>query len=107
MKSHHHYHCGSTFKLTALAVLVIATAQVAFGTSLDDYVAAPDANYSYSLVYAIPGPGFTVYVLDMTSQQWRNSTEVDRTVWQHWLTIVKPDAASASIDFFEGISDKE
>ena len=30
-------------------------------------------------------------MVDLTSQTWRTPAEVDRTVWKHWLTIVKPD----------------
>ena len=40
-------------------------------TALDRYVAAPDPNYKYELVSTTPGAGFTTYVLDLTSQQWR------------------------------------
>lgn len=60
-------------------------------TPLDQYVQAPDSNYKYELVNTIPGQGYTAYVLDMTSQAWRSPSEVDRTIWKHWLTIVKPD----------------
>ena len=88
MKSHN--------RLATFAVLVLTTAQLAFGTPLDDYVAAPDASYRYSLVKTITRPGYTAYVLDMTSQSWRSETEVDRTAWQHWLTIVKPDNATGN-----------
>ncbi len=84
----------SNFYLVTLAVLVLITPQLAFGTALDDYVAAHDANYRYSLVNTIEGEGYTAYVLDMTSQVWRNGLEVDRTLWQHWLTIIKPDKAT-------------
>jgi len=82
--------------LAILLVLVLGMAQLAFGTALDDYVAAPDANYRYSLVNTIKGPGFTSYVLDMTSQSWRSKSEVDRTLWQHWLTIIKPSKVSSN-----------
>jgi PhoPQ-activated pathogenicity-related protein len=78
----------------ALSVLVLVTAQLAFGTTLDDYVAKPDSNYRYSLANTVKGKGFTGYVLDMTSQSWRSKAEVDRTLWKHWLTIIKPDSAS-------------
>jgi len=78
-------------KFAILVVLVFAVAQFALATPLDDYVAAPDANYRYSLENTIKGDGFTAYVLDMISQSWRNKIEVDRTLWQHWLTIIKPD----------------
>ena len=84
----------SRYYLTILAVLLLTTAQFALGTPLDDYVAAPDASYSYNVLKTVTGPGYTAYMLDMTSQSWRSKDEVDRTLWQHWLTIVKPDAAT-------------
>jgi PhoPQ-activated pathogenicity-related protein len=68
-------------------------------TPLDRYVQAPDSNYKYELVSKIPGQGYTAYVLDMTSQSWRSPKEVDRTVWKHWVTIVKPDNVKHSTGF--------
>lgn len=68
-------------------------------TALDKYVQAPDPSYKYELVKTIPGEGYTAYVLDMTSQTWRSPEEVDRTVWKHWLTIVKPDQVATDIGF--------
>ena len=87
MKSH--------YRLTILAVLVLAAAQFASGTPLDDYVAKPDNSYTYSLVKTDEGPGYTAYILDMTSQSWRSKEEVDRPLWKHWLTIVKPANATS------------
>jgi len=63
-------------------------------TPLDDYVAEADPNYSYSLVHTISGTGYTAHVLHLVSQQWRSATEVDRTLWEHWLIIVVPDTVS-------------
>ena len=63
----------------------------ASGTALDDYVAAPDTNYSYNLINTISEFGYTGYILDMTSQKWRTSAEIGRPLWRHWLTIVVPD----------------
>jgi PhoPQ-activated pathogenicity-related protein len=73
-------------------------------TALDKYVAAPDANYAYHLANTIPGEGHTAFVLEMTSQAWLTTNEVDRPVWKHWLTIVKPDtvASSKSLLFISG-----
>jgi PhoPQ-activated pathogenicity-related protein len=68
-------------------------------TPLDRYVQAPDPNYKYELVHAIPGEGYTAYVLEMTSQAWRSPAEVDHPVWKHWLTIIKPDQVSHSTGF--------
>ena len=65
-------------------------------TALDRYVAAPDDAYAWKLVHSAQQNGATTYVLDMKSQSWRKPSEVDRTVWQHWLTIVKPDSVKSN-----------
>jgi PhoPQ-activated pathogenicity-related protein len=87
MKSH--------YRFTVLAVFVLAAAPLALGTPLDDYVAKPDDSYTYSLVKTVDNPSYTAYIIDMTSQTWRSKDEVDRPLWKHWLTIVKPANADA------------
>jgi PhoPQ-activated pathogenicity-related protein len=65
-------------------------------TALDRYVETPDPAYKYELVHKVTGNGYTAYVLDMTSQTWRSANEVNRTVWKHWVTIIKPDEVKHS-----------
>jgi len=65
-------------------------------TALDEYVAAPDTNYSFRLVNRVPGKGQTTFIIEMTSQAWLTTREVDRPVWKHWLNIVKPDAVAST-----------
>lgn len=65
-------------------------------TALDRYVFAPDPNYDYKLVNTVKSQGATSYVLNMISQQWRTTAEVDRPIWQHWLTIIVPDKVETS-----------
>jgi PhoPQ-activated pathogenicity-related protein len=65
-------------------------------TALDRYVAAPDDSYAWKLVNKKEDEKATTYVIDLTSQTWLKPEEVDRTVWKHWLTIVKPKAATAN-----------
>src|SRR5208283_4288842 len=60
-------------------------------TALDRYVAAPDPSYRYELIETIPGDGYAAHVLEMTSQRWRDETEVDRPLWKHRLTVIEPD----------------
>ena len=60
-------------------------------TALDDYVAKRDPSYSWKLLKTIKGDGYTAFVLDLKSQTWRAKPDVDRSLWQHWLVIVKPD----------------
>ncbi len=68
-------------------------------TTLDAYVAAPDDVYGWDLVGTYEGDGTTAFVLDLRSQSWRTLEEVDRTVWQHWLTIVRPDVVKHRTGF--------
>lgn len=87
----------SFWKLICNAVIAVgalmlgATVHAAGETALDRYVAKPDDSYKWELVRTIPGDGYTGYVLDLTSQTWRSENEIDRPVWKHWLTIIKPD----------------
>jgi PhoPQ-activated pathogenicity-related protein len=68
-------------------------------TALDRYVAKPDPTYSWKIVRTVPGNTLTQYIVDLKSQTWRTEQEVDRPVWQHWLTIVKPASPSSKIAF--------
>ncbi len=68
-------------------------------TALDRYVFKPDPNFSYNLVNTSKGEGYTAFVLELTSQQWRTADEVDRPIWKHWLTIIQPDKVNTSTGF--------
>src|SRR5262245_51984831 len=84
----------AAFVFSAL-VLPAAGADAPKKTPLDDYLARPDPTYAWKLVGTIPGDGITSYVLDLKSQTWRSTPEVDRPVWQHWLTITRPDKVTS------------
>src|SRR5436190_19433981 len=84
----------AAFVFCALALPAVA-ADAPKKTPLDDYLAKPDATYAWKLVKTVPGDGVTSYVLDLKSQTWRSTPEVDRPVWQHWLTITRPDKVTS------------
>jgi PhoPQ-activated pathogenicity-related protein len=65
-------------------------------TALDRYVNTPDSTYSYKFVRSIPGEGFTTSVLRMTSQTWLTPQEVDHPVWEHWMTVIRPNTVTSS-----------
>ena len=65
-------------------------------TALDEYVAAPDTNYSFRVLSTVPGKDHTTFIVDMTSQAWLTTNEVDRPLWQHWMVIVKPNSVESS-----------
>src|SRR3954454_20557694 len=87
----------AAFVLCGLALPAAAADAPPRKTPLDDYLAKPDPTYGWKLVKTIPGDGVTSYVLDLRSQTWRSTPEVDRPVWQHWLTITRPDKVTSDI----------
>jgi PhoPQ-activated pathogenicity-related protein len=73
-------------------------------TALDRYVSALDTNFSFHLVRSIPGKEQTTFILEMTSQAWLTTNEVDRPLWKHWMILVEPEkvATSKSMLFISG-----
>ncbi len=88
------------FLVVFLTLAGSASAQkAAQKTALDRYIEKPDKSYSWKLVNTIPGQGYTGFVLELTSQSWRTEKDVDRPVWKHWLTIVKPEKVTTDKGF--------
>lgn len=81
------------------AAVWLGAAGVAVATPLDDYVAQPDPAYSWRLVASVDGDGYTDFILDMKSQTWLGSEQVDRTLWQHYLIVTRPDTVNHTTGF--------
>ncbi len=75
----------------AVAEKPAALESLATETALDRYLANGDDTYRWELLKTVDGDGYTTYVIEMVSQTWRTTDDVDRTEWKHWLVIVKPD----------------
>jgi PhoPQ-activated pathogenicity-related protein len=86
-----------TISMLLLAATVACAAEKE--TALDRYVHAPDASYRFEVVSNVHSDNYTTYIIDLTSQTWRTAAEVDRPVWKHWLTIVKPDRVAGTTGF--------
>src|ERR1035437_1178929 len=86
-------------KRATLAFLMCALASLAQGgdyTALDRYIAAPDASYRYPLGGTVNSPGLVAYQIDLVSQTWLTTAQVDKPEWHHWVTIYKPDQLTTS-----------
>lgn len=68
-------------------------------TAFDQYIAKPDPSYKWKLVNKKSENGVTIYGIRLTSQTWRTKPEVNRPLWEHWLTIVKPDKVEFDTGF--------
>ena len=79
-----------------LIISVLNSPCFLFATALDDYVALSEANFSYNQVDSQfhLGSLTTAYTLTLTSQTWRNGTEVAPSVWTHWMTVYVPAFSS-------------
>jgi PhoPQ-activated pathogenicity-related protein len=84
---------------TLFGVALVVQHATAEETALDRYIAKPDSSYGWKLVGRYPGKGETTFVISLTSQTWRSKEEVDKPVWTHWLTVVRPDQARAGTAF--------
>lgn len=67
-------------------------------TALDRYIAKPDSHFAFKKVAELPaGGGVTASVLELTSQQWLDASEVDRPVWTHWLVVYRPAVVKSDV----------
>lgn len=101
--THHISHATWSLKvvfslLATLGLLFVTAASSAAvkPTALDAYVHAPDNHYHYEFIQETHHAGYTLYLLQMTSQKWRSSSEVNRTLWQHWITIYRPSQVKST-----------
>jgi PhoPQ-activated pathogenicity-related protein len=68
-------------------------------TALDDYVEKEDDTFSWKVIHTESTDDTRTFVMDMNSQTWRTGEEVDRTVWQHWITVVVPKQVKSTVGF--------
>jgi len=75
-----------------------ARARASEQTALDRYVAAPDPNFAWKPVRDLQAPeGVKATLLEMTSQKWLTEQEVERPLWTHWLTVIRPTKVTSDV----------
>jgi len=79
-----HRLSGLILAATALLAPAVGTAQADSATVLADYVARPDASFSWQERARYRSRGAEVVLLHLHSQTWRD------TLWKHQLLLVKP-----------------
>ncbi len=65
------------YRIMFLFVMIVSIINMNCGTPLDDYVNKPDPAFAWKLIRTYPSPTYTVYVLNMTSQQWLDGIIVE------------------------------
>jgi PhoPQ-activated pathogenicity-related protein len=66
-------------------------------TALDKYVAAPDPAFAWKALRDLPAEGVKATLLEMTSQRWLTEKEVERPLWTHWLTVIRPEKVTSDV----------
>jgi PhoPQ-activated pathogenicity-related protein len=91
-------HVPRAIAALLLAFAVSAPAPVAGKrpalTALDRYVKTPDPAYKFSVVSSQKADGYVVDLIEMTSQSWLTEKEIDRPLWTHWLTVIRPETVT-------------
>jgi hypothetical protein len=97
------------YRIVLLFVVVVSIISITSSTPLDDYVNKPDPNFSWKLLQTYPSAAGTVYILNMTSQQWMDgkvkhvkiillfmkmnlflASFSTRPIWWHYMIITVP-----------------
>jgi len=81
-------------KIAVILILISLFSAISLANALDDYVYNDDGNYSYSLHSTKNQYVYMYYVLDMTSQKWLTTAEVNKTLWQHWVHVIIPSSVT-------------
>jgi PhoPQ-activated pathogenicity-related protein len=82
-----------------LALLIAGPVAAQTKTALDRYVAAPDSHFEWRLVNTIDASAARAYVLEMASQKWLTEAEIDKPIWKHWVTIIRPPQVRGTTAF--------
>lgn len=80
----------SAWAMAASTLAAKETPPAADASPLLEYVRQADPTYKWEVVKTTPGAVAETTVIRLTSQSWRTKEDVDRTVWEHWLVVVKP-----------------
>ena len=59
-------------------------------TDLDKYVHQPDSAFSFSIARIDETKDYRAILVELVSQNYLNSDDVDRTLWKHSLKLVVP-----------------
>ena len=66
-------------------------------TPLDEYVQAADPSFRWKVLSVERADDYTAVVVDMVPQTWLSEAEVDKPIWQHWVTIAIPSKVTSNI----------
>ena len=92
----------------SFVVIILSILSAISATPLDDYVNAPDPTFSWKLLQTIPSSDNTIYILNMTSQTWKDckmrkissfskryekfilASFSSQPVWWHYMVVTVP-----------------
>lgn len=90
---------GLTTVLSGAAPQQTTAIAVTQRTALDSYVHKPDPNFAWKVIREQSADGVTATLIEMTSQKWLTEKEVERPLWTHWVTVVRPARVTSDFGF--------
>lgn len=85
--------------LLIAALSLTTAAELPQRTLLDDYVDRPDDSYTWQIAATKELEDSRLVVVDMVSQNWLTSAQVDRPAWRHWLRLSIPANVTSDVAF--------
>lgn len=79
----------TTWRPLLLTCFILQTSW-SFAMPLQEYVQLPDSAYSWEEEGNVDHGSYQTHLLSLVSQTWRSPSEVDRSEWSHWLTLIVP-----------------
>jgi PhoPQ-activated pathogenicity-related protein len=85
--------------VTLLTAPISAQLTIAPETEIDRYVQKEDSVYRWKIVTTKESLGVKTVVVDMVSQRWLSTEQVDRPEWQHYLILSIPNKITSDTGF--------
>ena len=77
--------------LVVLTAAVLHAGPRALETPLDEYVYRDDGAFEWHVARTVAGKGYTLEVLELTSQVWAPPEPATPAAWKHWLMVYRPE----------------
>lgn len=85
----------------AIAITVLFISILVHAGALEDYMTLPDPAFTWTQISSRYEGNIlyntTAYNLQLTSQTWRESSEVTPSTWTHWVTVIVPGGLLISV----------
>lgn len=86
----------SKIRIISLKILCIFSLFDLSAGTLESFLQKKDSHFSWNHQKSVMEKEYSVHILQMTSQSWRDENEVNRTLWNHWIKVIIPNKVTTA-----------